>query len=146
MATKTKTKRRHPKPSVSSGPFPSWEQRFQELESFKEAHGHCNVSTLDRLNPTLGRWVANVRKAKKRGTLAEERVRRLDALGFSWELRPPPAISWQQHVNDLKEFKKKRGHCDVPHRYEPNQGLGYWVAETRKRKKQGEQHTTLSSE
>ena len=43
--------------------------------------------------------------------------------------------SWKQRINDLKEFKKKHGHCDVPFRYQPNPTLGHWVANIRHAKK-----------
>ena len=118
-------------------PLPSWEQRFKELERFKKGHGHCNVPKWYPSNPPLGWWVRNVRKAKKHGTIAEERVRRLDALGFRWVLRPSITVVWEQRINDLKAFKKQHGHCNVPHKYPPNPALGKWVSQTRHRKKGG---------
>ena len=80
-------------------------------------------------------------RAKRHGTLAEERVRRLDALAFCWERKPVIATAieaaWKQRINDLKAFKKEHGHCNVPHEYQPNPALGEWVSRTRHRKKRG---------
>lgn len=130
--------RKKPKGLGSPDHLSSWEQRFKELESFQQAHGHCNIPALWQTNPALGHWVRNLRHAKKRGTLAEEKVRRLDALGFCWERRPPVAAFWEQRINDLKAFKKEHGHCNVPHVYSPNRTLGYWVARIRKQRKREE--------
>ena len=45
--------------------------------------------------------------------------------------------SWEQHIHDLKVFKRIHGHCKVPRRYTPNLSLGYWVLQMRQRKKKG---------
>ena len=81
--------------------------------------------------------MANVRNSKKQGRLSEERVRRLDALAFCWVLRPGPAASWEQRINDLKAFKQEHGHCNVPFEYPPNPALGGWVSDARQQKKRG---------
>ena len=111
----------------------SWEQRFKELEAFKKKHGHCNVPKVYQPNPALGRWVHNVRNAKKQGTIAAERVRGLDTLGFCWEWE----ATWKQRINDLRTFKNEHGHCNIPFNYPPNPILGRWVSDTRQRKKMG---------
>jgi len=67
-----------------------WEQRINDLKAFKKEHGHCNVSARYRPNPALGRWVANLRQRNKRGTLAEDKIRILDALGFCWVRQEMP--------------------------------------------------------
>ena len=117
--------------------LPSWEKRFKELKRFKGRHGHCNVPVRYRRNPALGYWVANVRNAKKQGTLAEERIRRLDVLAFCWTLNPDIADVRKHHIDELKAFKKEHGHCDVPSKYQPNPALGSWVAGLRQRNKRG---------
>jgi hypothetical protein len=64
-----------------------WEQHFAELMTFKKKRGHCNVPFDYSANPALGRWVSRTRRQKKLGTLSRERVRRLAAIGFAWEIR-----------------------------------------------------------
>lgn len=39
--------------------------------------------------------------------------------------------AWFQKLDQLKEFKAKHGHCNVPQKYEPNQPLGTWVNKQR---------------
>ncbi|MBF0308608.1 MAG: helicase associated domain-containing protein [Magnetococcales bacterium] len=61
------------------------EEFLMALAKFKEEHGHCHVP-LDWIpNPKLGLWVLGQRQRKQRGELKQERVQRLDALGFEWD-------------------------------------------------------------
>ena len=58
-----------------------FEERYQELLRFKKRHGHCNVPQ----GTPLGTWVNRIRIRRRRGTLSERWVQRLDAAGFNWE-------------------------------------------------------------
>jgi hypothetical protein len=62
-----------------------WEALFQALVVFKENQGHCRVPQRWSENPQLGTWVGYQRKAFRKGKLSEERVARLEALGFEWD-------------------------------------------------------------
>ena len=64
----------------------AWEKRFRELEAFTRKHRRRNVPVNFPANPALGRWASLMRQKKKRGTLAKERIRRLSALGFCWNM------------------------------------------------------------
>jgi Helicase associated domain len=117
----------------------TWEQHIRDLKAFKKKHGHCDVPLRYPLNRSLANWVNGVRQSKKHGTLAEERIRLLDTLGFSWMTkRPAILVSWEQRINELKAFKQEHGHCNVPSNYQPNPTLGRWITNLRQRKKRGE--------
>jgi hypothetical protein len=91
-------------------PSPSFETRFQDLVAFKEETGHCRVK---RTHP-LGEWVHNLRKEykSKDGTLsAPERVTRLLELGFEFSVTS--AVSWEQRLEQLMDFRRKYGHVNV---------------------------------
>jgi hypothetical protein len=60
----------------------AWDEMYQKLVRFKDAHGHCDVPTKWNVDRQLGRWVATQRARKK--TLKKERIRRLDEIGFGW--------------------------------------------------------------
>lgn len=64
-----------------------WDANYEKLLAFKEANGHCRVP--QSVKP-LGRWVDNMRSAK-RGTrpsrLNPDRIRRLNEIGFVWDAR-----------------------------------------------------------
>lgn len=81
----------------------------------------------------LGRWVNEQRKQYKsfvrgekvRGSLTEDKVDLLNAVGFSWKATPASLAKqrWMERYNDLEAFEKKNGHTNVP-RSHP---LRYWV-------------------
>jgi hypothetical protein len=104
-----KPARRRPKRRRGRPRWPSWEQRFKELEQFTKAHGHCKVPRGYPPNGVLGRWVVRLRERRKRGKLDKEQIRCLNAVGFCREGR----MIWKERVADLKTFKKEHGHCNV---------------------------------
>ena len=55
-----------------------WNQRFEELEQFKEEHGHCRVP---RKTSKLGDWVKEQRKTKYRASNSKEKVAKLRKIG-----------------------------------------------------------------
>mmetsp|Transcript_9316 Transcript_9316/g.22091 ORF Transcript_9316/g.22091 Transcript_9316/m.22091 type:complete len:92 (-) Transcript_9316:54-329(-) len=67
----------------------AWEDHYLELKAFKALHNHCNVTTPN--NPdrsTLVSWIKNQRrqyrqmKEGRKTNLTENRIRRLECLGF----------------------------------------------------------------
>ena len=86
----------------------SWNQRLEELKSFKALHGHALVPSRYPLNPELGIWVGTQRtqyrlymkslasggggnaaaaSAPTTASMNEDRIRELEELGFVWALR-----------------------------------------------------------
>ena len=65
----------------------AWEDMFRRLLAFKEGHGDCNVPQRYRTNPGLASWVNGQRTAKSRGELSLERAKRLEDVGFAWNVR-----------------------------------------------------------
>ena len=57
-----------------------------ELKAFKAVHHHTNVSQNDNENKQLASWVSQQRNAKKKNTLSEERVNKLDDICFVWDI------------------------------------------------------------
>jgi len=92
-------------------------------------HGHCLVPK--NYGP-LGSWVRAQRHVMKEkgdmgspfedgGQLSNERVQRLNRLGFVWDVHQ---WQWDQAYNELLQFKEKHNHTNVPMSYG---GLGLWV-------------------
>ena len=77
----------------------AWETRFSELCDYLRQHGHTNVPSKHH-NKQLSTWVkcqrrqykmrfevASADTEQKKTLLSEERIQRLEAIGFEWELR-----------------------------------------------------------
>ena len=62
-----------------------WESRYNALVNFKKHEGHCNVAQKYEIDGVkLGSWVSTQRRLKH--TLSEDRIRRLNSLGFIWKV------------------------------------------------------------
>lgn len=66
-----------------------WESKFAALVEYQQTHGHCRVSSISKDHASLGNWVRTMRGQRRRGKLREERIRRLDELGFEWNVKTP---------------------------------------------------------
>ena len=106
-----------------------WEEGFNKLEQFKEREGHLKVPRGHKEdNINLGLWVGRQRKIKD--TLTPERIERLEALGFVWDIL---AEQWEESFSRLEQFKEREGHCKVPKGYKED-GLGLWVLNQRRQR------------
>ena len=104
-----------------------WEKRFRELQAFQHQHGHCRVSPVrDR---KLSEWVSAQRVARRHQLLPAERYRKLQSIGFSWTVFQS---NWEKWFGELKKFRRRHGHCQVPLRWSANPTLGRWVGRQRK--------------
>jgi hypothetical protein len=58
--------------------------------------------------------------------MTETKVAHLNSLGFIWTLRESKK-PWTDWLEELRDYKKIHGHCDVPLKYEKNLPLGAFV-------------------
>jgi hypothetical protein len=86
------------------------------------------------LNQTLGKWVGVQRTKQSKGRLSQERIQRLDDLGFVWN---PYTAAWEEMFAALKDYQSQHGHCNVPARWTQNPSLGMWAHTQRKTKNKG---------
>ena len=59
-------------------------RKFGQLVEFKMKHGHCAVPAGWSENKSLAIWVAVQRRQRKANQLSEERIKKLDSIGFIW--------------------------------------------------------------
>jgi hypothetical protein len=70
-----------------------WDERLHELTRYKQLRGHCNVPSRYAKNRQLAVWVKRQRRQykffieEKPSSMTAERVHRLEAIGFQWDLR-----------------------------------------------------------
>jgi hypothetical protein len=115
-----------------------FEEKYELLKHYKEQYGTCDVpfnnkNTASGKFAGLGAWVSRMR-LKMRAFLDEPdavtsldktKVQRLLDLGFAmtphrWSkphtISSKDEFNWDEMFDDLKAFKKKYGHVNVPHR------------------------------
>jgi len=113
----------------------AWEQKFQELASYKERFGNCDVPMRWKENPALGNWCVAQRKLRNNGKLSPERVARLEEIGFVWD---PLESAWKEMFHSLLYYKERFGDCNVPQGWSENPPLGQWCRTQRRYFKNGE--------
>ena len=115
-----------------------WEENFTELLEYKEKYEHCRVPKRFSENPQLGTWSQHQRQNRRLGRLSEERIKRLDEVGFFWGLaKKAKTITWEEHFKAFVEYKNTYKNCDVPNKWIENPRLAMWVSRQRKKKING---------
>eukprot|EP00526_Cylindrotheca_closterium_P003732 CAMPEP_0113639520 /NCGR_PEP_ID=MMETSP0017_2-20120614/20731_1 /TAXON_ID=2856 /ORGANISM="Cylindrotheca closterium" /LENGTH=1249 /DNA_ID=CAMNT_0000550735 /DNA_START=34 /DNA_END=3783 /DNA_ORIENTATION=- /assembly_acc=CAM_ASM_000147 len=137
-----------------------WNQRMQELQKFKDEHGHFRVPSNTEAYNSLFHWLHNnhhhyikLQKGVKSPRLTSERISQLKAIGFDFnEQRTGPNrddVRWMQRVQELQKFKEDHGHFKVPGNIEAYKPLHFWVTNNQShynRLQKGEKSPRLTSE
>jgi hypothetical protein len=90
---------------------------MEDLKRFKETHGRVNVSFPE--DKSLAQFCSQARHAhhnpgkSKRKQLTDENIARLNALGFNWTTHEYVTRSFDERIEDLKEYKQTHGHFNV---------------------------------
>jgi hypothetical protein len=110
---------------TSTDDTPSFEDRIVELREYYDEHGHLLVPEgwMGGRSKNLGFWTKRIRdsyqKCRKKPTLLGDespgivlatyklsklRIKRLDAMGFTFSIKP----RWEERFQDLVEFKVRK--------------------------------------
>eukprot|EP00581_Thalassiosira_minuscula_P005124 CAMPEP_0183748560 /NCGR_PEP_ID=MMETSP0737-20130205/67832_1 /TAXON_ID=385413 /ORGANISM="Thalassiosira miniscula, Strain CCMP1093" /LENGTH=581 /DNA_ID=CAMNT_0025984297 /DNA_START=1144 /DNA_END=2887 /DNA_ORIENTATION=+ len=124
-----------------------FDEMYEKLAQFREKHGHCKVSKND-MDRDLAHWVRGIREKRARmrreqgievevippgeellaRSLTQERIDRLDAIGFAWTVaKPGSKRSWEERFQELLVYYEEHGAW-------PSQsmvGLGSWLHKQR---------------
>lgn len=112
-----------------------WETGLGFLAQYVEATGSADIR-VDHETPEgfrLGRWVNTQRVWRRSGRLIQDRVDRLDGLGFVWEPMSQAQRQREQRDTDmlawLAAFVATNGHSDAPSELTLSDGTdaGAWV-------------------
>jgi superfamily II DNA or RNA helicase len=112
-----------------------WEKNLEALLAYGRKAGHLNPRTRDK-NPEharIGRWVARQRYLRKAGMLEQEKIERLDEIGFAWRLNEKAERlrrkKWPERYRDLVEHRRRHGTFrGMMSSEDPEtRSLGYWL-------------------
>jgi superfamily II DNA or RNA helicase len=116
-----------------------WDERFGQLKAFKQRFGHCKVPEGWEENKQLATWIAVQRTRRKQNKLSQDRIFRLESVGFVWA---PHTSMWDEMFERLSEYKKNFGHTNVPARWTEDSELGMWVSMQRRLHKKSQLSNT----
>jgi hypothetical protein len=123
----------------------SWDDRLAEVIAFKEKQGHCDIPMTITDPPKLAAFINNTRSQRNSGTLSAGRIAKLDAVGFVWDKSTKIGEdgmndAWKVRFDELVQYNKMHGNCDVPTCSKENPQLGNWVNQQRTLKRNGNLH------
>jgi len=118
------------------GPYEQWLLRFKDLEKYYKEVGTSDVPRRYKVNDfNLGQWTVWMRQLYRDGELSKDQIDLLNGIGFKWDMR---SDRWDEMYEQLLEFKKEHGNCDVSRRlHRDTMKLATWVDAQRKNYKQG---------
>ena len=117
----------------------AFERGFAAAEKYVRAHGDLDVPArfTDEDGYPLGTWLANLRRQRTAGactgSLTEERVRRLAALGMIWDKND---YLFERNFAAAEAYFREHGDLNVPVRFRTADGinLGAWLHDVRRRR------------
>mmetsp|Transcript_30895 Transcript_30895/g.51048 ORF Transcript_30895/g.51048 Transcript_30895/m.51048 type:complete len:554 (-) Transcript_30895:339-2000(-) len=104
---------------------PTWENRFEQLKKYKEENGDTRVPRAWKPDPSLGEWVHSQRGdyRNKKACIQGLRTELFESIGFEWtphRHQGTPMKLFEERFKDLVEYRRKRGHANIP---KPDAGL-----------------------
>jgi Helicase associated domain len=123
-----------------------WENRYNQLAEFKKKNGHADPKRSQGADSTeykLGSFLTAQRMKYRDGTLERHRLLKLRGLGCYGfgAIQDPQELTvrrtWEQHFENLKEYKEQHGHANPRRSQGPWFELGNWLASQRVRFRKG---------
>ena len=110
----------------------SWDDYYREAAAYRQEYGDLEIPS-KYITPgglLLGSWLLTQRRiylGKIPGHLEEERIRRLEELGISWE--SDSDRQWDRYYQKAADYYARHGNLDVKGSYVTEDGfrLGLWL-------------------
>lgn len=105
-----------------------FEKWYSLLCEYKREYGNVDVPSgyVSPDGKKLGNWCNNIRTMHRAGKVCDERVERLNRLGFDWI---PFGVYWKEGYIHARQYYEEYGNLDVGKQYKCSDGyrLGYWI-------------------
>ncbi len=112
-----------------------FERNYAALLEYFRAYGDLDVPAdyISAGGIKLGSFVRNLRTSRRKGTLTELQIARLDEIGMLWDDKY--TRSWEKGFEHAREYFVQNGNLNVPTMFVCNDGfkLGAWIANHREK-------------
>lgn len=124
-----------------------WENIYAKLLDFIEREKRWpKKNAADKEEQTLFNWCStqkNVRRNNLTGSLNDERIKRLDSIGFKWDINGKKR-TWDESFDLVKKFVKQNGRWPI-HSSDPEESrLAKWCSKMRAYKNRTDTSVTLT--
>lgn len=117
----------------------TWDLNYMKLLDYKMKFGNCNVPRGFKDDISLSHFVVRQRAHYKQGKLNKDQIRKLEFLGFEWEVNRKLTFIeiWKKNYSILFEEFKKAGNSNITKGYFDN-SLYTWVLQQRMKRRNNE--------
>ncbi|MDO8446598.1 MAG: Helicase associated domain protein [Deltaproteobacteria bacterium] len=133
--------------SLSEFEQQAFEKGYQETLRYRKEHASSNVAIAYKTieGYRLGEWQNDIKKAYHNGRLTNERIQKLEDIGFEWHLKiiePKGTLHEDDFEKGFREtllYTKYFGDANAPLTYRTQDGypLGVWQYELKKQRRKG---------
>jgi len=117
-----------------------WEKMYYKLLDHRNKTGYCHIDL--NSDYELEYFVRDQRRGYVQwrslspSILTKDRIDSLERIGFEWvtnrhKTRKSHETRWNKTIEELKSYRKKYGHTEIPQEYDENPQLGRWVMNQR---------------
>lgn len=111
-----------------------WMSHYSDLLEVYNKVGSVNL-TKSQFESSLYNWILQQRGKKRKNLLLENQIALLDKIGFNWDPESagssPDDKKWLTMFEQLKNYKKIYGDCNVSQLNQEYKSLGRWVNDQR---------------
>ncbi len=120
----------------------NWEENYKLAEKYYKDNGDLQIPYYYEINgKNLSRWLRTQRSKYNKGTLSEDRVDKLNAIGIVWKPKRSSCKNndkWNKKYKLAEKYYKDNGDLKIPTYYEiEGIKLGVWITAQRSKYKQG---------
>lgn len=106
-----------------------WEEAYSLAKAYWGEHGNLRIPTKYKTKNgfALDEWVRTQREKRASGSLSQDQIARLDAIGMDW--LSPSARLWETRFEACKSYFEENGDLNMPTTYITRDGfhLGLWL-------------------
>jgi hypothetical protein len=104
--------------TVNIGTVDEFNERLQQLQTFKDINGHCNIPPdyKEETMPDIAKWAIHQRQFYHEGSLTQDRVDALFTMGFDFHLTEGTDLkipSFAERLGQLQEYKQLHGDIKI---------------------------------
>ena len=117
----------------------TWQTKYEAAREYYRKFGNLDIPSdyVTESGITLGFWYRSVRNQYRDGTLSDERIGMLEAIGIDW--MSVKTRTWMRYYNAAKRYRNENGNADIPSDHVTDDGLrlGIWICGQRRAKNNG---------
>ena len=103
----------------------SWELNFELMKEYFDKYGHFPETNASYDGVLIGKWAAYQRVLNNQKKLPQDRVDKLNEIGFPWDIRES---NWLAAFSDLEELTQLLGHFPKKSEFKgANEYLSAWL-------------------